>query len=65
MEEKQGLSNKPAPINIQVHEIQPTSEGMSFGDLLEKFYLNSELKKAEDATQSGVSGIVAKPFVKK
>ena len=62
MEEKQAISNKPAPINIQVHEIQPTSEGMSFGDLLEKFYLNSEMKKADDALKAGTNGVAGKAF---
>jgi hypothetical protein len=31
--------------NVQMHEIKPSSESMTFGALLDKFYLTSELGK--------------------
>ena len=50
-----------ATINgVQLHEIKPAAEGMSFGALLDKFYMNSELSKS--TTENG-AGIKAQDFI--
>jgi hypothetical protein len=45
MEEKDDLLNHSDASNVQVHEIVPAADGMSFGALLEKFYSETEPEK--------------------
>lgn len=42
MEEKDDLMNHSNASNVQIHQIIPAAEGLSFGALLEKFYLETE-----------------------
>lgn len=45
MNEQDQLHHKSTATNVQLHEIKPVAEGMTFGALLDKFYMNSELGK--------------------
>jgi hypothetical protein len=55
MEEKEDLMNHSNASNVQVHEIVPAAEGMSFGALLEKFYMETEDdKKAASGTTKDI-----------
>jgi hypothetical protein len=56
-EQDEILSDQPVASNVQLHEIKPVAEGMSFGALLDKFYMSIEAadttaKAVDSATQS-------------
>jgi hypothetical protein len=46
MDEQDGLQEQPIATNVQLHAITPMAEGMSFGALLDKFYLSIEAATA-------------------
>ncbi len=45
MSDQDKTSSNSTINGVQLHEITPAAEGMSFGALLDKFYMNSELSK--------------------
>jgi hypothetical protein len=62
MDGQDELYKKSTATKVQMHEIKPASEGMSFGALLDKFYMNSELGK-EIADDEKDQDTAAKDFV--
>ena len=63
MDEQDKILNESAAEGIQMHEIKPTTEGMSFGALLDKFYLNSVLMKGIEESAEKGSETKAQDFV--
>jgi hypothetical protein len=61
MDEKDEMLNKSTATNVQLHEIKPVAEGMSFGALLDKFYLNSDAAKSIDAYKG--AEVIAQDFI--
>lgn len=45
MDEQDELLNKSTATNVQMHELKPAAEGLSFGALLDKFYMSFEATK--------------------
>ena len=64
MAEKDDQLNKSASPSVQLHEIKPVAEGMSFGALLDKFYLTMEAANGPLAEEALKASDVVKSIVK-
>ncbi len=63
MEQHDDLNSYNMASNLQLHEIKPVDKGMSFGALLEKFYLNSEAAKAAGQLAESEEPTIARSFI--